>query len=176
MVMLFFDESLAEEMLQFAEDYLNQLSADGIVQKIMPHVGFMYILDATQPFDPSDDGFENAVLAAGKLNVDDWPKDKPYQDIAKAKARLAWREKRDTMEIVDKEPWRLRDGDCRYAGAIYLKGIVISFSGVEPYNDDKICRRTSSHLVAILRTRAESVLAKQSAFIDSSKFPNLSLI
>jgi hypothetical protein len=82
-----------------------------------------------------------------------------YRGYALAKARLSWREQRDSAVIVDQLPHRLRSHDTLLGGAIYRDGLVIAASGAEPWIDAACCGVLAELLVALARHKVRRLRA-----------------
>lgn len=78
--------------------------------------------------------FEAAILVERSIGEPSrWQAD--YAHYARAKARLAWRERATTRDIVDTMPVRLRQGDLVVEGAVCRHGLIVAASGAQPWYD-----------------------------------------
>lgn len=59
----------------------------------------------------------------------------PYGDIARSKAEQGWREGQSNVITHMLAPATLRSGDTIYYGSVNYYGVVVAFSGVQPYFD-----------------------------------------
>lgn len=80
----------------------------------------------------------------GELRSDRSRWEYAFDDIAAGKARLALRERMDTRRIVRECPHLLRPGDVARAGGVYLDGLAVGASGVDPYWDEMF-----AHMIAV---------------------------
>jgi hypothetical protein len=121
--------------------------------------GFLYIV----VMDPAAEGddFDAAVLlehAVGDRSK--WDAD--YAGFARAKARLAWRTRRDGQAVQACSPQLLREGDTLLTGAVCLDGIVVGVSGAHPYYDEAFATCIAGCLRAVAKHRwTEAVAAKR---------------
>lgn len=128
--MYFLDESILPKATAMGKVILDTMSAQGIIKRPPPHVGCLVIgVELDREF---------SALANVSYHESFWPEGIEYDRIAHGKARVAAREHMDTLTIAKLEPWRFRRFDCRYPGAVYRNGLVVSFSGVEARNDHSV--------------------------------------
>lgn len=71
----------------------------------------------------------------------------PFDDIARSKALQLWTDRND--DRTDCIPHLLFPGDTPYWGGVKRRGIVVTCSGVEPYNDKLISGMVADLLVAM---------------------------
>lgn len=64
----------------------------------------------------------------------------PFNELAKSKARIAKREKKDVSYVRERKPWMLESGDTIWSGGVYFQGLVVGVSGVEEYFDEMIAK------------------------------------
>jgi hypothetical protein len=87
--------------------------------------------------DPAAAGsvpFDAAILTERSVgDPRQWKAD--YAHYARAKARLAWRERASTTDIVEAQPARLRSGDLVVEGAVCRHGWIVAASGAQPWYD-----------------------------------------
>ncbi|MCR4326681.1 MAG: hypothetical protein NUV52_03430 [Candidatus Roizmanbacteria bacterium] len=135
------------------------MSARGIIKRPPPHVGCLIIgVEQEQ---------ELSVLANINYHENLWPEGVDYAQIAKGKALVCARERMDTLAIAKLEPWRFRKGDCRYPGAVYRNGLVVSFSGVEARNDHTISGMVAEFVMGLATLAYDEVQPSlQGAFLE----------
>lgn len=139
--MFFLDESVLPQATKMGEVILDTMSEKGIIKRPLPHVGCLII--------GTEQEGELSILASINYHQHLWKEDAVYDAIAKGKALVAAREHMDTLTIARLEPWRFRRGDCRYPGAVYRNGLVVSFSGVEARNDHTISAMVAEFIMGL---------------------------
>lgn len=157
---VFADASAARRALDMALPMIEPLMS----QRDVVGSGFLYIVvmdPAAQPAPDGADDFDAAVLlehAVGDRSK--WDAD--YAAFARAKARLAWRTRRDGQAVQACSPQLLREGDTLLTGAVCLDGIVVGVSGAFPYYDEAIATCIAGCLRAVAKHRwTEAVAAKR---------------
>ena len=81
--------------------------------------------------------------------------DYQYGKIAKYKAFQAWREGCHNIVTVTQAPANLRPGDTFYYGSFNHMGVVVAFSGVEPYFDMLISAWIATAIQALSQHEVE---------------------
>lgn len=78
----------------------------------------------------------------------------PYDEIARAKARLSFRTGQNTRIVATEEPWLFREGDTKYVGSV-VSGpsnlLVVAFSGAEDYVDEMYSHWVAAAIQAVCR-------------------------
>lgn len=77
--------------------------------------------------------------------------DADYAAFARAKARLAWRARRDSGCVPTVAPHLLQGGDTLLAGGIYLDGVAVGVSGMHGWFDEALASSVASFLRALAR-------------------------
>ena len=81
--------------------------------------------------------FDEAILAEHSFgDAARWEAD--YAWYARAKARLAWRERMSLRTLFAEHPERLRDGDIRVEGAVRQGPWIVGASGAQAWYDHAI--------------------------------------
>lgn len=112
--------------------------------------GFLHMVVLDPALDAGDAPFDQAVLAERSFgDVARWDAD--YAAYARAKAKLAWRERCSGSELLARAPHRLREGDSPLAGAVWLDGIVVAASGAHADFDEAFALAIAAALRAIAR-------------------------
>jgi len=120
--------------------------------------GFLYIVVTDPALGPDDASFEQAVLIEHAIgDRSRWDAD--YAAFARAKARLAWRERCDSRGLQANRPQRLRPGDSLLWGSAWLDGIAVGVSGAEPWFDEAFAHAIAALLRAIATQRHADALA-----------------
>jgi hypothetical protein len=99
------------------------------------------------------DGIEGTTFGDTK---DTWQR--PYDEIATAKLELSATIQMNTYDARSK-PGLLSPGDIKYGGGVYLDGIVVAASAVEPWNDEFFATVVAAGIRAQLRRLVEEALA-----------------
>jgi hypothetical protein len=94
--------------------------------------------------------FEQAVLVERSIGSPErWQAD--YGMYARAKARLAHRERCTTAELLAQRPVHLRPGDLVVEGAVSRNGWIVAASGAQPWYDAAFAGMTIELIHAGLR-------------------------
>jgi hypothetical protein len=111
---------------------LEKLLADSAVSG--EHAMHLVVMDpGADPGTPFDD----AILAERSFgDAARWQAD--YRAYARAKARLAWRERMSLRTLFADHPERLRDGDIRVEGAVRSGRWIVGASGAQAWYDHAI--------------------------------------
>lgn len=155
-----------------AGEVIALLHQRGIANK---NVGFFVVIDAERSVGrPGMPLWQSALLYEGAWGIPrvDWEPGWIYDDIARAKAYLSWRERMDTLELVTMHPERLRGDDVRYPGGIYRHPFVIAFSGIQARLDHAVAGILYEVLRGIAGIQAETTFTQMAqerlAFIPES--------
>ena len=104
----------------------------------------------------SDDTFFEHQF--GDLPREQWSND--YKLVAKDKALLSHRERKNTRLIVTSEPALLYEGAILYGGGVHLDGITVGASGVEWYYDEMFATMLASIIRALIHKHVEFALTQ----------------
>lgn len=155
---VFADAAAARRALEMALPLIEPLMS----QADVVGSGFLYIVVMDPAVDPAAGAdFDGAVLlehAVGDRSK--WDAD--YAAFARAKARLAWRTRRDGQQVQSSSPHLLREGDTLLTGAVCLDGIVVGVSGAHAYYDEAFATCIAGCLRAVAKHRwSEATAAKR---------------
>jgi hypothetical protein len=153
----FADRSAAQRALALAMPMLEPL----LGERAVVGSGFLYVVI----LDPAVESgtFDDAVLLEHAIgDRSRWDAD--YAGFARAKARLAWRTRRDAALVQTLQPQRLCAGDTLVAGAICLDGIIVAVSGAHPQWDEAFATCLAACLRAIAKERCQQALADRRSF------------
>ena len=90
------------------------------------------VMDPTKK--PWEVPFEQAILLEKSLS-DKSRWDNPYDELARAKARQAWRDGSDNVRKHLLAPATLATGDIVHYGSFEFQGVIVAASGVEGWFD-----------------------------------------
>jgi len=123
------------------------LEDDGVGESHCMHI---VIMDPSKPYGACE--FEAAILLEHSLpSRERWDAD--YAHYAREKARVTWRTRFDSGQLMDRAPHLLCQGDTVLAGGIVLDGIVVAVSGANGWYDEAFSRCVASLLRAVVRER-----------------------
>ncbi|MGL1890298.1 MAG: hypothetical protein OCD02_01670 [Spirochaetaceae bacterium] len=98
----------------------------------------MHIVVMDPRFHPWELDFESAILAEfSTTQKESW--ENPYDVLARAKAKQAWRDGRDNVHKHLISPATLKDGDVTFYGSFEYEGVIVAASGVEGWFDVLVC-------------------------------------
>lgn len=100
-------------------------------------------------------GEELFTTTFGKLSREEWTAD--YEEIALAKARLAFRLKM-SCRAAQQHPQLFQEGDTKHRGGIFHNGIAIGVSGVESYIEEMIALQIAASCEMLCRRAFEEVV------------------
>lgn len=89
-----------------------------------------------------------------------------YAGFARAKARLAWRLRRDAQAVQDDAPHLLARGDTLLGGAVVRKGLVVGASGAHPWYDAACAGIVAELVLALAQQRARDLRAAGALGVD----------
>lgn len=95
------------------------------------------------PFHPDAD---LPVMFERSFNKGTWKN--PYDLFARGKARITWRTRRSSRDIVLNAPHLLMPGDPTFWGSVILDDIIVGVSGVESYFDEMFAMMTAAAIKA----------------------------
>ena len=124
--------SICEEAVSLLTPSIEKLLAEKAKRKDM-HVVIM-----NPTLKPWESSFEDAVLLEHSF-TDKSVWENPYDELARAKAKQAWREGRSNRDLFQKAPAALCDGDVAFYGSFEYEGVIVAASGVEGWYDVLIC-------------------------------------
>lgn len=132
----FLTYAVALEAIQLLESAIRDMHGDGLTKRCDLHI---VVLDPLS-------GEIICQYSIGKKA--DW--EHTYDQIARDKATLAFKHKKDTSQIMNAEPHLLSEGDTVHAGGVYYKGITIGVSGVESEFDEAIGRMIAALIIGMV--------------------------
>ena len=114
-----------------------------------------------RPQIPYHDGPDLPVLHQGVFGVPDhneWSK--PFEEFARAKARLCWRTGRSSRDVGENAPHLLNyDGhDIKYPGGVVDNGLIVAASGLDWQYDEAAARIIIALFQAQLRFHRDFVM------------------
>ena len=77
--------------------------------------------------------------------------DADYAGFARAKARLAWRARRDSGSVQALAPHLLQGGDTLLGGGVYVDGMAVGVSGMHAWFDEALAASVAWFLRALAR-------------------------
>jgi len=117
---------------------LDRLLADAAVSG--EHAMHLVVMDPDA--DPSK-AFDDAILVERSFgDAATWQAD--YASYARAKTRLAWRERMSLRTLFAEHPERLRDDDIRVEGAVRIGRWIVGASGAQAWYDHAIATSASA--------------------------------
>lgn len=120
--------------------------------------GFLVIVVMDPALPPGEADFDQAVLIEHAIgDRSRWDAD--YAGFARAKARLAWQQGRDTAALQSTRPQALRPGDSLLWGSVCLDGIVVGVSGAHPWWDEAFATAVAGNLRALAKAGHARALA-----------------
>ncbi len=96
-------------------------------------------------------------------NRNDWKN--PYDQIALSKAWLSMEHRMHTGILVLQSPALLGYTDTHYQGGVWLHGVAVGTSGVEPHLDEAISTIVAEFINAMVATRLNHFKTKDLAFL-----------
>ena len=97
----------------------------------------MHVVVMDPVADPRTTPFDDAVLAERSFgDAATWQAD--YASYARAKTRLAWRERMSLRTLFAEHPERLREDDIRVEGAVHAGRWTVGASGAQAWYDHAI--------------------------------------
>lgn len=94
----------------------------------------LHIIIMDPALKPWEASFEDAILVEKSLgSPDEWAF--PFDELARKKAKQAWRESTANIQTQMMHPSRLRDDDLLYYGSFVYGNIIVACSGVEQWYD-----------------------------------------
>ncbi len=124
---------------------------------------------------PKENRFVHVVIIASRIlvaertigeapeNRGDWKNQ--YDQIALSKAWLAMEHRMHTGLLVQQSPALLGHTDTHYQGGVWLHGVAVGTSGVEPHLDEAISTIVAEFVHAMVTTRLNYFKTKDLAFL-----------
>jgi hypothetical protein len=123
---------LAKEAVRLLKPSIRKLLEEKAKRQDMHIV----VMDPTKK--PWECPFEEAVLYEESItDKSSW--ENPYDEMAIAKARQAWRNGRSNFHAQMLSPATLKDGDLVFHGSFEYEGVLVAASGVEGWFDVLVC-------------------------------------
>jgi hypothetical protein len=119
---------LVQEAIRLLEPSIQKLLSEKAKRRDM-HVVVM-----NPTLKPWDCPFEEAILMEYSF-TDPTVWENPYDEMAREKARQAWRAGRSNVESHLLAPATLKDGDLAFYGSFEHLGVIVAASGVESWFD-----------------------------------------
>jgi hypothetical protein len=121
-------KKLSEEAYELLKPSIEKLLSEKAKRKDMHIV----VMDpGTKPWETT---FEDAILAEfSTTDKKEWKI--PFDELARAKAKQAWRDGSDNVRKQLLAPATLRTGDVVYYGSFEHEGVIVAASGVEGWFD-----------------------------------------
>lgn len=123
---------------------LESIVSDAVLTLLMPaieevfkrakrqHLHIVVVDPRIKPWDSIP--FEKAILWEKSFgNKEEW--EYPYDQIARSKAKQAWREQRSNIVTQAVAPATLQPGDTIYNGGFFYEGVAVGTSGIEWEHD-----------------------------------------
>ncbi len=121
-------KTLAEEAIRVIRPAITVLLNEKAKRRDM-HV---VVMDPTKK--PWETGFEEAILYECSFSdKSNW--ENPYDELARAKAKQAWRDGKGNMHKHLNAPATLSSGDVTFYGSFEYEGVIVAASGIEPWFD-----------------------------------------
>lgn len=121
-------KEIAEEAYEILKPSIQKLLIEKAKRKDM-HIVVMH--PGIKPWETS---FEEAILVEFSLtDKDKW--ENPYDVLARAKAKQAWRDGKDNVHKHLIAPATLNNGEVAFYGSFVHEGVVVAASGVEGWFD-----------------------------------------
>lgn len=113
------------------------------------------ILDPTKPYDPEA---ELPILLQRTFVRPPNEESALYQDLARNKANISWRERMSTRDIGENAPYLYRQGDTKFPGGVFFNGAVAGVSGLPWEYDDACGLSTIAFFWASVRREREDLM------------------
>lgn len=140
----FITQDNARRAVLVAAAALEQIGGLSILSKAPQ--GYFVVVDARNPYHPLERPTA-PVLYSEAIHPELWTQDKQYNTIAHSKARLCYRTRMDSWEVVTRHPELLVPGDVRYGGGVFIEpGIIVAFSGLQWWVDEWVSRIAAESL------------------------------
>ncbi|MDC7219125.1 MAG: hypothetical protein PQJ59_04230 [Spirochaetales bacterium] len=125
-------KNIAEQAYELLEPSIKKLLKEKAKREDM-HIVVMN--PAVKPWEAS---FEEAILAEFSLtDKSGWAN--PYDDLARGKAKQAWRDGKSNVHKHLIAPATLKTGDVAFYGSFEHEGVIVGASGVEGWYDVLVC-------------------------------------
>jgi hypothetical protein len=116
--------------------------------------GCLHIVVLQPLASPVSARFEEAILYEHSINRPNWDAD--YARFARAKAQLSWRTAMDSHAVQALRPHLVAPGDTLLWGSVYLDGLVVAVSGMQPWFDEALAGVIACCLRAVAKARARA--------------------
>ncbi len=125
-----------KELAREAIDLLYPTIKALLAEKAKRNDMHIVVMDPTRK--PWECTFEEAVLYEYSM-TDPSLWENPYDQMAREKAKQAWRDGRSNMHKHLTAPATLKRGDLAFYGSFDYEGVIVASSGVEPWFDVLVC-------------------------------------
>jgi hypothetical protein len=120
--------------------------------------GFLHVVIVDPSRHAFDTAFDDAILHERSFgDRSRW--DAPYDEFARAKARLAWRCRMDSALVQTRFPHLLVQGDILVGGGVHRHGITVGISGLDPWYDEAMAAAIAGLLRAAAQVRRDKAAA-----------------
>lgn len=119
---------LAKQAVELVKPSINALLQGDLTNREVIHIVMM-----NPKLKPWESEFEDAILYEESIG-DFSTYNIPFRDLARNKAKQAWREQQSNINLKI-HPSSLQDDDCPFYGSFVYGNIVVSCSGVQQWFD-----------------------------------------
>ena len=142
------------EMAMDAVDFVRPLLESALRAQSMGQSGVLYVVVMDPTKRPGDCAFEQAILFEHGFGKERGAWDADYAWYAREKARLSWEFQRDSGVLQCSSPHLLQPQHARVWGSVWLDGIVVAISGLEPMFDEALSGVIAMCLRGFAKARA----------------------
>jgi len=137
-------EEIANKAIELVSPAIQAAFDTGVANKACFHI--------TIGVSQSDGTYK--TLAVKNFGHDDWQR--PYDQIAHAKAVLSARTGKNSREVQLMHPNLLEEQDVMYWGGVISDGIVVAGSGVQPWIDEAISKAALAFIDGLVNDWVET--------------------
>jgi len=155
------DEDAARDAVRLALPTIAQAMTDPAAGDS----GCLHVVVMNPHASPGTTRFEEAILYEHSINRPDWDAD--YAHFARAKALVSWRNRMDSHAVQALHPYLLQPGHTLLWGSVYLDGLVVAVSGMQPWFDEALAGVVACCLRAVTKARAVQA-SRSGGFVATS--------
>lgn len=154
------DRGIAEQAVRIADMTFTGMIQENFFNRNALHV---VVLDPTKRYGLNT--FTQAILYEESFGEPREQWERPFDEFAHEKARVAWRTTMDTHLVQQRFPHLYGEGDIKFGGGVSRDGIVVGVSGVQWYFDQMFAELVVSACKALSIQRMADELPGESPYV-----------